>query len=178
LELFFTIIAFFSLRAAIYHRWQPRKKMSPSRVDEIRKRKREINQQVDLESSQIVTAFAESLKKFITWEKLSARDFELAVAVELEKRGYKARPTRYSRDGGVDLEGTNPDGRPAIVQAKRFKSNVGVAVIREMIGVGSDREDDPEVVVFALNGFTRGAKDLAAKHGVLLMDARSVALEL
>ena len=78
----------------------------------------------------------------------------------------------------VDIEATDTKGQPVIVQAKQYRKNVGVAVVREMIGVRQSRSDDPRTIIYALVGFTGGAKALAEMESVELRAVRNELLHL
>jgi len=80
--------------------------------------------------------------------------------------------TKHSGDGGIDIE-AEKDGLDIIVQAKRYSSKVGVAVVREMAGVREARGGSPKTIIFALSGFTRGAKDLAYELNIELRSIRN-----
>lgn len=71
------------------------------------------------------------------------------------------RATRYSKDGGVDVE-----SHQLVVQVKHQVAPVGVKVVREIYGVAASHEK--KAAVFAKSGFTREAIDFAEKTGVLL----------
>jgi hypothetical protein len=119
------------------------------------------------------TQFENALEKFDTWKALSPKAFEWAISLRLEKEGCQVKTTRYSKDGGVDIEAIDKNGMPMIVQAKKCASNVGVDVVRVMIGVRESRSDKPKTTIYSLSEFTRGAKELSHKHGIVLRDIRS-----
>jgi hypothetical protein len=65
-------------------------------------------------------------------------DFEEVVRQLVEKMGYRARRTKASRDGGVDIEAYNAQpivGGKIVVQCKCFSSVVGASYIRDLAGV-------------------------------------------
>lgn len=77
------------------------------------------------------------------WGALSLRDlqamdpfaFEEYVAQRIfARQGYKVINTQDSKDGGVDIQVTDPDGYEAIVQCKRYRGTVGSATVRELYG--------------------------------------------
>jgi len=77
------------------------------------------------------------------WGALSLRDiqsmdpfaFEEYVAQRLfARQGYKVLNTQDSKDGGVDILVTDPDGYDAIVQCKRYRGTVGSPTVRELYG--------------------------------------------
>lgn len=65
---------------------------------------------------------------------LSPGDFERFVAELFRRKGYKVKLRGRSGDLGVDLEVTQPSGRRAVVQCKRYRSTVGSEVVRELFG--------------------------------------------
>ena len=69
------------------------------------------------------------------WERISWWDFEIAVLLTLENRGYEAKATSPSDDGGVDGFLTK-EGEHFGVQCKHFRSGefVKVAEMRDFIG--------------------------------------------
>lgn len=100
------------------------------------------------------------------------------MSIKLEEEGFQVRLTQYNKDGGIDVEAIDVVGHPAIIQVKKHRSPVGVAVVREMIGIRSCRRDCPRTLIISLVGFTRGARDLAASAEVELRDIRSELLNL
>lgn len=67
---------------------------------------------------------------------LSPSDFEAYVAERLfAQRGYQVHNTRDTKDGGVDVLVTDRFGQSAVVQCKRYRGTVGVAVVRDLYGV-------------------------------------------
>ena len=122
--------------------------------------------------------FEESLKIYEYWEGLSPRRFERAIKLKLRDEGYNLNVTQYLGDGGVDLEGVDENGYPVIVQAKKYKSNVGVSVVREMIGVRSSRKDQPLTIIVSLVGFTSGAIQLANDEGIILKSIKNDILKI
>lgn len=65
---------------------------------------------------------------------LSPRDFEHYVAHLFTRRGFAVTVRGRSGDLGVDLEITQPDGRRAIVQCKRYRHAIGPDIVRELFG--------------------------------------------
>lgn len=65
---------------------------------------------------------------------LSPRDFEIFVAQLFRKKGYRVQHRGRSGDMGVDLMITQPGGRRAIVQCKRYRSTIGPDIVRELYG--------------------------------------------
>ena len=84
----------------------------------------------------------------------------------------KVDTTKTSGDGGIDLEGHDENKNPVLIQAKKYSKPVGVSVVREMIGVRQNYQDNPRTVIYSLEGFTKGAYDLAKAHNVELKSIR------
>ena len=77
------------------------------------------------------------------WGALSLHDlqtmdpfaFEEYVAQRLfARQGYQVINTQDSKDGGVDILVTDPDGYDAVVQCKRYRGTVGSPTVRELYG--------------------------------------------
>jgi HJR/Mrr/RecB family endonuclease len=52
----------------------------------------------------------------------------------LREFGYEVVVTGRTRDGGIDLVAAAPDGKTVAVQVKHSKNQVGVGVLRDLIG--------------------------------------------
>jgi hypothetical protein len=61
--------------------------------------------------------------------------FEKFVAHLFRQRGYQVKRRGGRGDHGVDLEMRQANGKKAVVQCKRYSSNVGPDVVRELFGV-------------------------------------------
>jgi hypothetical protein len=72
-----------------------------------------------------------------------------------------AEVTRFSRDGGVDVEADL-----YVAQVKHQEGAVGVKVVREIAGVARSRKKTP--IVFAKRNYTDDARKFADDGGVLL----------
>lgn len=158
--------------------WRIPKKPLPSKLDELKAYKENMRRQAKERSLAVRTAFEKALEDFATWERLSPQDFEVAISMHLEREGFSVKITQHSRDGGVDVEAIDDEGLPVIVQAKRYRKNVGVGIVREMIGVRESRADRPRTIIFSLVGFTRGAQQLAETSDIELRDIRNEVLHL
>lgn len=106
------------------------------------------------------------------WKELRGREFEGALALLLERRGAKVELTKASNDGGVDLK-VKIGASEYWIQAKGYKSPVGVAPVREIAGVCSNKHVTPVLAV--VNGFTKSAKQTAADLNVTLIDSWQLA---
>ncbi len=159
------------------HEWRFSRRPEECKVERLLAHKKVIRESAVARLEASKTEFDRRLEDFGEWGSLSPSSFEVAIARRLEKEGFAAQTTRFSGDGGVDVEAVDADGSAVIVQAKQYAGNVGVAVVREMIGVRESRADRPRVIVFALNGFTKGAIDLAASSRIELRSIRREVLK-
>ncbi|WP_170373401.1 restriction endonuclease [Ruegeria arenilitoris] len=161
------------------HDWSLPRSADPEKLEELHRWKYSLRQKAEKADRAALTAFDARLEEFSGWQTLSPLEFEHAVARALEKMGFSSTTvTQASKDGAVDIEAIDEAGRTTIIQAKKHSKNVGVAVVRELVGVRSTRPDVDRVIVFSLVGFTKGARELAEKTGIELMDARSLTLRV
>lgn len=65
---------------------------------------------------------------------LQPYEFEQYVAELFRQRGYQVKLHGRRGDNGVDLRLTQPNGKEAIVQCKRYRKSVGPDVVRELYG--------------------------------------------
>lgn len=165
---FVFLAALYSTYSLIKFEWRPDKDADPNKLKELMQYKEKLRDDAELKRHHAKTAFLRMLEDYSGWERLSPEEFEHALTFRLGEEGYSLKVTKYVGDGGVDLEGLSPRGNPIVVQAKKYRSNVGVAVVREMIGVRESRPDKPDTMIVSLTGFTRGAKELAEKESVIL----------
>jgi HJR/Mrr/RecB family endonuclease len=73
-----------------------------------------------------------------------------------------AKTTRYSRDGGIDVEGND-----LVAQVKHQQNPVGVGVVREIYGVAVHK--GKLGAVFAKSGFTKEAIAFAQSTEIVLI---------
>ena len=110
-------------------------------------------------------------------EKLRAIDwfqFEKLVAAIYEAKSYTVtRLGGANPDGGVDLIVENPATK-FVVQCKQWKNwKVGVRQIREFLGTLTDCGVRKGVFI-TLQGYSEEAKELAARHGIELVDEQEL----
>lgn len=101
-------------------------------------------------------------------DHLEGEKFEKYAKVVFESKGYKVTLTPKSHDYGADLI-MMKDGEKTIVQAKRYKSKVGIAAIQQIIGAKAYYKAD-KCIVFTNNYYTSSAKKLANANDVELYD--------
>ena len=164
-----------ALYALWTHKWRPSRRPHVDRLAQLRAHKASLRELDQARLRRAKSEFDRQLLEFETWASLTPKEFEFAITRLLEREGFSdARATQYSRDGGVDVTATDPDGRPTIVQAKRYASRVGVASVRELAGVRQMQGDDARAILFALEGFSRDAVSTAAQLNIELRDVRSM----
>lgn len=94
--------------------------------------------------------------------------FEYYLVELFKSHGYSVKKTSDSNDFGADLY-LKKDNKKIVVQAKRYKGNVGIKAVQEIIGAKSYYDTD-EAWVITNSHYTKSAKELAAKSGVRLLD--------
>jgi restriction system protein len=108
--------------------------------------------------------------------EMSPREFESAVGRVLGNHGYRLRVTGGPGDLVADLTGTDPDGRPTIVQCKRYAPGhpVGSRDVQLLIALGVRHHDAERLVLVTTSDFTDPARDLAEEHGVELISGEDL----
>jgi restriction system protein len=102
--------------------------------------------------------------------KIDWFQFEQVAEIVFRKCGYEVeRCGGANPDGGVDLF-VRKDGQRQAIQCKHWRhSDVGVKTVREFLGAMRDAGIEKGMFV-ALGGYTEPARELAAKHGIELID--------
>lgn len=107
-------------------------------------------------------------KKF--WLNLKGEPLEKEFQNLAAQVGWDSYLTPKSGDGGIDVICENKSqNRTLIVQCKGHSKPLGVAAIRDAVGVASLYHG--EMVVVCPIGFTKGSHQLAKKSGIRLMGA-------
>jgi restriction system protein len=101
-------------------------------------------------------------------DAMQGTDFENYLGVLFENMGYTVKFTPASNNYGADLL-LEKDGRRIAVQAKRYKSTVGVTAIQEANSAKGFYSTN-EAWVVTNNTFTKNAYNLAERDGVKLVD--------
>ena len=91
------------------------------------------------------------------WWTLDGWEFEEETAKVFRLNGYKAKVTRKTSDGGIDIL-LHKDNKRIIVQCKHYSSPVAVSVARELNGVKEDFCAD-ELILVASSGVTKDCTD-------------------
>jgi restriction system protein len=107
-------------------------------------------------------------------DSFSGEKFEFYLKKLFEDLGYKnIKTTQKTRDFGVDLIMFNDQGNKIVIQAKRYKSTVGIDAINEAVGTRLPEKAD-EVWVVTNNYFTKPALEHAKKNAVKIIDRDSL----
>lgn len=113
-----------------------------------------------------------SRAKIDWWYDLTPFQFEHEVAEWFRRKGYDAKTTSYVGDGGVDIV-LKKGGETIFVQCKHYKNPVGVAVIRELLGVVIDGKASNGILV-CLCTPSQGAIDFANKNSINIITAHQL----
>jgi restriction system protein len=110
-----------------------------------------------------------------TLRSLSPVEFERVMAAVLCEAGWKLHVVGGSGDEGADLIGSDPHGRSALVQCKRYAGGhtVGSPAVQLVIGARAIHRVERALIV-TTSRFTEPARRLAAREGVGLVDETSI----
>jgi restriction system protein len=137
-------------------------------------------------SISILILLAHALRRWINRKKylssdihkvdlMSGEEFENFLATHFAKQGYRAKTTAASNDYGADLV-ISKGGVKTVVQAKRYKDNVGIKAVQEVVGAIAYYKADKGMVI-TNSYFTSNAKELAASNGIVLWDRNKLVSE-
>ncbi|WP_234400724.1 restriction endonuclease [Virgibacillus senegalensis] len=101
-------------------------------------------------------------------DKMNGKTFEEYLHALLKTKGYQVKLTPASGDYGADLV-LNNKTKKIVVQAKRYKKNVGVKAVQEIVSAKTYYRAD-ECWVITNSFFTANAKKLAASNQVRLVE--------
>lgn len=101
-------------------------------------------------------------------DEMTGREFEEYLRVLFLERGYRVRLTKKTGDYGVDLV-LSSKNQKIIVQAKRYKKNVGIKAVQEISAAKNHYQAD-ECWVVTNSYFTDPARNLAKSNRVRLVD--------
>ena len=101
-------------------------------------------------------------------DQMKGKEFEDYLRVLFLERDYHVQMTPATGDYGADLI-LSKGGRRIVVQAKRYKKNVGLKAVQEVSTAKLHYKAD-ECWVVTNSGYTEPAKKLAASNGVKLVD--------
>jgi restriction system protein len=98
---------------------------------------------------------------------MTPTEFEHLVRQLFEAIGMQSWVTQASKDDGVDAVAINEDpfmGGHCIIQAKRYRSAVGVEPVRALAGVMEDKHATTGILV-TTSWVTKDGHDFARRHG-------------
>jgi restriction system protein len=101
-------------------------------------------------------------------DQMDGRQFENYLGHLFRMHGYNAEVTQSSGDYGADLVITK-GGRRIVVQAKRYKNNVGLKAVQE-IYAAMNHYKATEAWVVTNSDYTEQAYTLAKSNGVKLIN--------
>lgn len=110
---------------------------------------------------------ADAMRDIHAWDRFDGIEFERAVGGIYKEQGFDVEFTPRTNDQGIDLI-LRKQNSVSIVQCKAYANNVGVAAVRELVGVRAAWPDANEVILVSLYDFSNPAKEFAAKHNVKL----------
>ena len=106
-------------------------------------------------------------------DNLTGYEFEQLLSTYYKKIGYKVEDTPKSNDYGADLI-LSKNGTRYVLQAKRYKSKVGVKAIQEVVASKAHYKAEGAIVA-TNNYFTQNAWKLARENKVFLIDRAKLA---
>lgn len=101
-------------------------------------------------------------------DRMKGGEFESYLGVLFRSLGYDAQVTQASGDFGADLI-LRKDNKRIVVQAKRYKNNVGISAVQQIVGAKKYYKAD-ETWVVTNSHFTDAARKLASANRVVLID--------
>jgi restriction endonuclease Mrr len=108
------------------------------------------------------------------WLKMDGLKFEKEFASLLRRNGFSAKATKPSGDEGIDIVGTL-EGEPLVVQCKAWKNPVGAPDMRNFLGSWDHHNGKKgKAWLVGLSGFNAGARKVAKKAGIKLIDVDDV----
>ncbi len=117
-------------------------------------------------------------REIATYHAMNARQFEEALAYLCARDGCsQTSVVGGSGDLGADVVAVTPDGRRLVIQAKRYAqgNNVSGPDLQRFGGTCYAIHGAHVAVVITTGGFTRQAREYAAKLGIRLIDNDSLA---
>ena len=111
--------------------------------------------------------YRRTLAAFQWHEEMSPREFEHRCADYLALKGWRSRNIGGPGDQGVDVLAEKDDIR-LVLQCKKYGKPVGNRAVQEVFAAKAHARASAAAVV-SNQGFTRGARELAAATGVMLL---------
>jgi restriction system protein len=101
-------------------------------------------------------------------DRMSGREFEAYLALLFRRYGYTVKQTGKTGDYGADLV-ISKDGQRTAIQAKRYKRNVGIDAVQQVVAAKKVYDCQGAIVV-TNSAYTQAARNLAVANGVVLWD--------
>jgi len=107
-------------------------------------------------------------------DQMTGDEFEECCAAHFRRLGYKAKVTgaRGGGDYGVDII-LKKNGIVTAVQAKRYKNNVGISAVQQIVA-GKAKYGADDALVVTNSHFTQAARELARVNDVVLWDREAI----
>lgn len=102
-------------------------------------------------------------------DKMTGKEFEKFLLSFLQETDIKLKPQNLQETLGVDLDLINSQGKKIVVQAKRYKNNVGIKAVQE-VASGKVHYQASEAWVITNSFFTKAAIELAKSNQVKLFN--------
>lgn len=100
-------------------------------------------------------------------DQMTGKQFEEYLSELFKMMGYNSRVTQQAGDYGADLV-LSKDNRRIVIQAKRYKKNVGIKAVQEIFGAINHYKAQEGWVV-TNSGYTKAAETLAKSNSVKLI---------
>lgn len=101
-------------------------------------------------------------------DRMTGEQFEYFLADLCQRMGYAVRTTPVTGDYGADLLLFSGTSHITVVQAKRYKGNVGVTAVQEVVSAKAVYHAS-EAMVITNAEFTKAAQNLALANRVRLV---------
>ncbi|GAB3652815.1 restriction endonuclease [Actinocorallia lasiicapitis] len=108
--------------------------------------------------------------------ELTPAEFESLIQNLFARMGLETRQTRASRDGGVDCVAHDPRpivGGKVVIQAKRYRSTVGVSAVRDLFGT-LQNEGASKGILVTTSGYGQASFDFAKNKPIELLDGANL----
>lgn len=114
-------------------------------------------------------------KRFITYlnsnfDKIDGihwRNLELLAGQYFKDNGYDVIIKKGRKDGGVDLLVTGKDGQKTYIQCKRYASNIGISIIKELTATIEHNKDEVENgIAFCTHHVSSDAKEFVNEYAI------------
>lgn len=114
-------------------------------------------------------------KRFITYlntnfdkiDDIHWRNFELLAGQYFKDNGYDVIIKKGKKDGGVDLLVTDKDGQKTYIQCKRYASNIGIDIIKELTATIEHNKDGVKNgIAFCTHNVSFDAKEFVNEYAI------------